>query len=216
MYYVPVGGDIQILAANDAGKIYVYESESWTEVWSGLSTNGVLRWVHFAHKLVICNGYDPLLSWDGTTMQVIQEFITDTSANLTYLNSTTFTIESEADLYATGTAIKADLNGTEVASTVASVTGTAPITVTLTDAVLTSELSAVKYAARPLTFNYIYAAHDRLWGFGLGQLKAHGYSDNIDRNRVYYTYGVNDETRWHNEAGYLILPQHNLFAGNVG
>lgn len=203
MYYVPVAGDIQVLAANDAGKIYVYDSETWTEIYSGLNTNGLIRWVHFAHKLIICNGFDPLLSWDGSVMSVIEEFITDSSANLTYVNSTTLTIDSEATLYAVGTTIKADLNGTEVESTVASVSGTTTITVTLNDAILTSDLSAVSYAARPLTFNYIYAAHDRLWGFGTGQLKASSYSNNVDRNRVYYTYGINGETKWHDSAGNL-------------
>jgi hypothetical protein len=204
MFYITLGGDLQILAATDDGKISLKVGTAWQEVYNGLNTQGTVRWTHFAGRLVLCNGLDDPLSWDGSAMRVIEQKVVDKGANLTFVSSTQFSIESDAAFYAPGTEVRARLGGsTFVTSTVASVTGTTPLTVTLNDAVLTNTLDQVEFTVRPPRFSYIYAAHDRLWGFGNGALKAAGFSDSADRSRVFYTAGLNDETAWYDADGLL-------------
>jgi hypothetical protein len=204
MFYITAAGDLQILAATDDGKIYLKSGATWQEVYAGLNIQGTVRWTHFAGRLVLCNGLDDLLSWDGMTLRVVEQKIVDKGANLTFVSSTQFSIESDAAFYPIGTEVRARLGGsTFVTSTVASTSGTNPVTVTLSDAVLTSVLDQVEFTARPPKFSYIHAAHDRLWGFGGGPLKASGFSDSVDRSRVFYTAGLNDETVWYDENGLL-------------
>lgn len=202
MYYINQSGVVQVLAVNTTGYIYLQDGSTWTQQYSGLDTTGLVRWTHFAGKLIICNGIDPVLVWDGTTVTEIFEYIEDTASGLTYSSSTEFQIDSDAELYAVGSKVQARLgSGNFVESTVASVSGSGTITVTLNDAVLTASLDEIYFEAKPPTFAYVYAAHDRLWGFGSGPLKAEGLSGNVERTRVYYTFGVNDETAWHNTSG---------------
>ncbi len=201
--YVPVGAAMQLLAITDDGKIHRHDDPSWTQIYSGLDTDAHVRSTHFAARLVLCNGVDPLLSWDGTTMRVVEEYVTDAGANLTYISGTQFSIDSDAALYSVGTQVRADLGGgTLVTSTVSAVSGSGTITVTLADSVLTGGLTTVEYMAQPPRFNAVYAAHDRLWGFGTGAISAN-LSTDVDRLRVYYTHGVNDETAWRNDDGLL-------------
>ena len=126
-----------------------------------------------------------------------------------FVSSTQFSIESDAFYYGVGSSVKARLGtGVYVTSTVASVTGEGTITVTLDDAVLTSALDEVAFTVKPPPFNYIYPAHDRLWGFGQGSLKVDGFGASVDRSRVYYTDGLNDECGWYDEEG--VLPSINI------
>ncbi|PIZ31051.1 MAG: hypothetical protein COY40_03005, partial [Alphaproteobacteria bacterium CG_4_10_14_0_8_um_filter_53_9] len=71
------------------------------------------------------------------------------------------------------------------------------VTVVLDTAVLDATLSAVAYTATPPPFGRIYAAHDRLWGFGeVGAARG-------DAARVYFTSGFNDPSAWFDAEGNL-------------
>ena len=202
MYYITQLGDIQLLAFCDNGKIYLKNGDSWDEKLSGLGVDSIIRWAHFAGKLIVCNGVDDLVSWDGTAFSTVKEFVLDNSINLTYISTTSFSIESEEALYAVGTPVKARLgSGVYVESTVATVSVSGDVvTVTIDDSVLTSSLDEIHYEAKPPQFAYIYSAHDKLWGFGKGPLKANSYTGGVERNFVYYTSGFNDETAWHDNG----------------
>ena len=202
MYFIPQGGDVQILAATSSGKIYLKNEDDWDEKLAGLDASGTLRWTHFDGRLILCNGVDDVVAWNGTTFETVYEYVQDSSANLTYVDSTTFTIDGDMVDYPVGYKVKARLGaGIEVESTVASSTGTGTITVTLDDAVLTNALDEIYFESRPPKFAFVYAAHDRLWGFGKGPLKADSFSDDVDRNRVFYTAGVNNNTDWYDIDG---------------
>ncbi|MDD9911576.1 MAG: hypothetical protein OXR68_04275 [Alphaproteobacteria bacterium] len=204
MHYIKGDGTVQILAATADGKIYLKDGSTWQEVYSGLDTDGTIRWTHFAGRLVICNGVDDLISWDGTSFSIVQQSIVDAGANLTYLTPTTFSIESDAAFYQPGTTVQARLGGsTYVNSTVASVSGAGTITVVLNDTVLTNVLNEVSFTAKPPKFAYVYPAHDRLWGFGEGPLQPDSFGTDVDRSRIYYTAGLNDETAWRDTDGLL-------------
>ena len=187
---------MQLFVATDAGKIYRLSGSSWVQVWSGLNGAGVVRTVTFGGRLLLCNGLDDVLAWDGTSWGVVSKLVADTAAGLTYVSATQFSINSTASFYAVGTVVRAKLSGGYVTGTV-SVVGTAGnvVTVTLASGVLNNTLSEVAFTVKPPKFAALVAVHDRLWGFGKGALSP-TMSGDVDRLRVYYTYGVNDYTAW--------------------
>lgn len=205
MHHIGASGEVQILAYTDVGSIHLQKEDgTWELKKSGLNISGKVRYTHFAGKLIVCNGVNPVMSWNGTEFTDVKEWVKDIATGLAFVNTTTFTIESDESLYAVGTPLKFDLNGTEVTSTVLSTSVAGDVlTVTISDAVLTSDLSDVSIEMKPPTFQYVYAAHDRLWGFGNGALKANAFSASVERTFVYYTFGVNAETAWRNESASL-------------
>ena len=205
MHYVPPSGDIQILAVSDSGCIYLKDDDNWVEKFSGLNSAGKVRWVHYAGKLIICNGLDPVMSWDGDTVSIIHEYVQENGDNLTFVNSTTFTVESGAVFYTVGKELKVTLEeGVTVNGTVSSVSQLGSVTtVTVDEPILTANLSLVEFKEYPPKFNNLYAAHDRLWGMGTGSLKAETFSNSADRTFVFYTDGLGDENKWRDETGSL-------------
>lgn len=195
MSYMAASG-LQILVSTNVGKIYRLNGTSWVQVWSGLDGNGVVRTVTFDGKLLLCNGINHVLAWDGTAWSEVSAFVTDAAAGLTYVSATQFTIMSMAEMYPVGRRVRATLASGEVVATISSVSvsGTT-LTVTLGTAVLNNTLSAVAFEVKPPKVAVLVAAHDRLWGFGKGPVSAAMRGD-VDRLRVYYTYGVNDYTAW--------------------
>lgn len=208
--FVKVGVGTQLLAVTAAGKIYLQNGSGWDEVWTGLNTAGVPRIIPFGGRLVLCNGYDNLLVWDGTAWREIAEFVTDLATGLTYVSATQFSIESDAVLYPVGSKVRARLGvGTYVEATVSAVgTVGSVVTVTLASSMLTGALDQVAYTAKPPKLAYLYAAHDRLWGFGKGPLSAGALSADVDRTRVFYSFGMNNPDTWHDADG--VVPSFNL------
>lgn len=205
MHYVPPSGAIQILAVSDNGEIYLKENESWVLKFNGLNSNGKVRWVHYAGKLIICNGLDPVMSWDGENIKIIHEFVPENGANLTYVDSTSFTVESSEVFYKIGKELKVILEeGIAENVTVTAVNQSGLVTtVTIAEPVLTASLSKVEFKEYPPKFNNLYAAHDRLWGIGTGSLKAETFSNSADRTFAFYTDGLGDESKWRDETGSL-------------
>lgn len=191
---------LQLLVTTDAGKIYKLDGSSWELVWSGLDGTAVVRTVTFGGKLLLCNGVDDVLAWDGTAWQKVASFVTDAASGLTYVSATQFSIASTIDVYAVGNHVRATLASGEVEAVISAVSETAGVvTVTLASGVLDSTLSAVAFEVKPPRVAMLVAAHDRLWGFGKGPLQATMRGD-VDRLRVYYTYGVNDYAAWPDPA----------------
>ncbi len=195
MSYMASAG-LQLLVATSAGKIYRLNGGSWVQVWSGLEGGAVVRTVTFDGKLLLCNGVNNVLAWDGTAWSEVASFVTDAAAGLTYVSATQFSIASTVEVYPVGSRVRATLSSGEVVSTVTAVSVSgSTVTVTLASAILNNTLSAVAFEVKPPKVAALVAAHDRLWGFGKGPLSAAMRGD-VDRLRVYYTYGVNDYTAW--------------------
>lgn len=210
MPYMHSSGDLQILAGGNNGSIYLLQNGLWNEVYSGLNILGKLRWVQFAGKLVISNGLDDLIRWDGTHMAPITQWVDDIAPGLSYVDAHTVTIHSTAALYPTEAPVRLSLGVGQFAFTrvtaLSAVDGV--LTLTLADPVATDQITALAYQTKPPRFQYIYAAHDKLWGMGEGALKAQGFSASATRTTVFYTDGFNDETAWYNPEG--TLPFINL------
>ncbi|MCA3244382.1 MAG: hypothetical protein INF43_03630 [Alphaproteobacteria bacterium] len=200
---------LQLLCATDAGKLYRQNGSAWHLLYSGLNPTGQPQAVLFGGKLVLCNGFDPLVHYDGATVSVVERLVRDAGANLTLLGGTQFRLDSQATLYPTGSTVRLKVNGTDVLATVqnASQSGV-QTTVTLTAAVLAASLTEAWFTVRPPAFSQLAVAHDRLWGFGAGGFGP-SLGSGAERLRVYYTHGVNDPAAWPDPATGLI-PSLNL------
>jgi hypothetical protein len=210
MSYQAAGG-LQLMVATDAGKIYRLEGGDWVEVWSGLDPAGTIRTVTFGGRLLLCNGIDEVLAWDGSAWAAVCTLVQEQAAGLTYVNGTTFRVLGDPAFYPAGSVVKAELGSptTTVQAHVVSATlvGTT-LTVVLDASVLTGALSKVYFTVKPPKVAYLAAVHDRLWGFGKGPLSA-AMSGDVDRLRVFYTYSPNDFTAWPDpETG--VVPSLNL------
>lgn len=205
MHYVPPSGQVQILAVSSAGSIYLLEGESWQVKYSGLNPQGKVRWVHFAGKLVFCNGLDAVMSWNGETVEVVCEYIQEQGGNLLYVSENTFSVESDAALYPAGKELRLEnAAGDVVEAVVASASQSGNVTtVTVQADVVDSTLTSVALKEYPPKFQHLYAAHDRLWGMGTGPLQANQFSNNADRTFAFYTAGFGDESHWRDETGAL-------------
>lgn len=208
MSYMAAGG-LQLLVTTDAGKIYRLDTGGWTQVWSGLEGSAVVRTVTFDGRLLLCNGVDNVLAWDGTACSEVAAFVNDAASGLAFVSATQFTIAGTVEVYPVGGRVRATLTAGEVVATVAAVSMSgAMVTVTLDAAVLDNTLSVMAFEVKPPKVAVLVAAHDRLWGFGKGPLSAALRGD-VDRLRVYYTYGVNDYTAWP-DPGTGSIPSVNL------
>lgn len=200
---------LQLLCATDAGKLYRQNGSAWQLLYSGLNPNGQPQAVLFGGRLVLCNGQDPLLQYDGNTISLVERLVRDVGANLTLLSTTQFRLESQAALYPAGSTVRMKVNGADVIATVQSASqSSAQTTVTLTTAVLAAPLTEAWFTVRPPTFGQLAVAHDRLWGFGVGGFGP-TLGSNPDRLRVFYTHGVNNPAAWPDPAT-GIIPSLNL------
>jgi hypothetical protein len=193
-------GGLQLLGVTDAGKIYRQDGSNWQLLYSGLNPAGVPQGVLFGGKLILCNGYDTLLQYDGSSLTPISKLVRDAGANLKYLSPTKLQIESQVSLYPVGSTVRVKVNGTNLTATVASASqNDTQTTITLTTEVLAESLSEVWFTVQPPAFGQLAVAHDRLWGFGVGGFGP-TLGSGVDRLRVYYTHGVNDPAAWPDPA----------------
>lgn len=208
--YITSNGEQQILALSTTGAMHLQTAGGWQQVYTGLSTQGTLRSTYFAGLLIIVNGIDDVLVWDGSTMQPLVQHWPEIGINLTYISSTQFSIESDISFYNSGSTLTAGFaDGTSATGTISSVTeANGVLTVTLTSGVLQSDLADMTLHFKPPPFASVYAAHDRLWGFGRGPLEPTDFNADVDRTRVFYTHGVNDAYAWYSPTG--VLPNINL------
>jgi hypothetical protein len=199
----------QLLAYTDAGKIYCQNGAAWVQLYSGLNPLGVPMGVLFAGRLVLCNGFDAVLQYNGSTITPVEKLVRDAGANLTLLAPNQLRIDSQASLYPPTSQVRVKVNGADVLGTVQTATQSgAQTTVTLSANILVAPLTEVWFTVRPPTFAQLAVAHDRLWGFGAGGLGP-TLGTSPDRLRVFYTHSVNEVAGWPDPAT-GIIPSLNL------
>lgn len=205
-------GTFKLLAVTDAGIIYSSDAAltTWTEERTGLDTDGTYRFAYFDQKLIIVNGLDPNMVWDGTSVDDIAEFVTDDLAGtFAKVDSDTFTFTDGAlrgtTDYPAGRNIKLFMVGgsTAVDAIVLSSSGTVGMTITVnltTSAITGAVIDDVLYEDSPPPFSFIYAAHVRLWALSGGELKARSFRD-LEGDKsltIYYTENTNNVNGWFN------------------
>jgi len=207
-------GTFKLVVATDAGKIYTSNTglTAWTATKTGLTTTGTYRFAYFDSKLVIVNGIDNNMYYDGTSIVDISEFVDDSLAGVfTKVDADTFTFTDGASRgttdYPAGRKVRLymDSSATYVSAVVLSSTGTTggTITVNLTTSAITGTvIDAVWYEDKPPPFSFIYAAHNRLYALSGGELKARTYR-NLDTSSnltVFYTDSTNNVNGWFNQT----------------
>lgn len=209
LFTYPYNGQTQLLAWSAAGKIYRQNGAAWVLLKAGLNVNGMPQGVIFAGRLVLCNGLDTVMQYDGVSITDVETRVVDAGASLTRISNSQFSIASDAAFYPAGSTVALTISGAEVLAVVANATQAGAVTtVTLTTSPMTVAPTQVKFTVKPPAFGAVAVAHNRLWGFGAG-----GFTPNLksgpDTMRLYYTHSVNNAQGWPDPAT-GIIPSLNL------
>ena len=130
---LPIEGVTINSVAFSQGSIYVYDLLSSTlgvVLKTGLSVGCVPRSVTFLNTLLICNGVDKVLRWDGVTLSEVVDFVKeDTAINFNRIDNTHFSFSlspQKADVfditkYQNNNQIQLKINGVTTTTTVVNI-----------------------------------------------------------------------------------------------
>lgn len=207
--YFPDSEGIEITNISySVGQIYVYDYVQ--DTFSGILRNGLAvacipRAAFFQKKLLICNGVDKVLYWDGDNLGEVVDFVKETKAqtfiridnnNFSFVSLTGFV----GNKYFAGNLIELKIGGVTTQLTITVVNIVANLVTITTTEILPAfvEMIELFYQDWPPRFNYIFSGTDRLWALGPGAAGIQ-WRDADDALRVYYTYLPNTTTDWFNE-----------------
>jgi len=210
------GGDPDFEIWVERGAIYKIESGAYSEnpLKSDLDPNVIPISSQFKNFLFMCNGVDPVLTYDGTeiknaqgTLSLVLTEISNVARVFTLKFSNQFLASVTDNIYP---AANISLSYSEIGNVlqeviVSSITFSEPngegiVTATLTvDRDPIENVNGIVYKTDiPLAFSYVYLAQDRMWALGPGRpikdiFRSFGYSTS-----VYYSYKVDDPEGWFN------------------
>jgi len=209
--FFPAGGVLVIQSVWYAvGVLYAYDFESHTftpALKTGLSVACMPRSAYFQQTLLICNGVDRVLAWDGTTLQEVVDFVKEKQANtFNRIDDTHFSFIKLAGFdgtkYAVGNLIQLNVNGVSSTLTITNTTVVNTLVTITTQENLPAftgqDRVELFYRDWPPRFNYLFAGTDRLWALGEGAAGIE-WRTHDQALRVYYTYEPNTITNWFNE-----------------
>ena len=188
------------------GKIYLYDlkAQTTTLLKEDLAIHSVPRSVFFKNHLVICNGVNRMMMWDGATLQVIEDFVAEQAGQFTRLDnkrvSFTKTDSFEIGKYQNNNLIQLKVNG--VISTLEVVDAAVnEDVVTLTTQEDLPQFTGqdqveLFYRDFPPAFSYLFVLHNRLWALGEGAV---GLEYRPDPMTVYFAYRPESLTHWFDE-----------------
>lgn len=150
------------------GELYrlIVSTRNIQKIYEGLRVDCIPRAVPFVQKLILCNGLDPLLEWNGDQISVIFEWVKEKASNIAKHGDHTlrFTCNLNPHKYLTATSVFFNAHEFQIANkTVADNS----VTLTLTEPVGHLPVQ-IFYKAFPPRCNFLYVAQDRLWGLGQG------------------------------------------------
>jgi hypothetical protein len=195
--------------SNSSGYIKIYDLRTNAILAGGNQTLGNLsvacvpRCEFFAGVLWICNGVDPIMTWDGSVLQIYKEYVKANATAFSRTDNTHFTFVKDSlfniTKYQNNNTINLVINGVTSNYTVSNVSVVGDV-VTITT---TTNLSAfvgtdnieLFYADMPPRFSYMRVYNDRLWCLGEGAVSL-SYRAPNQALTVYYSY-----TTWN-----LLLP----------
>lgn len=212
MEYRNSSGELKLLTYVSDGSIRILNESTgaWTTLISGLTTGGNPRWVHFNEKLIIADGVNPLMSYNGTTLAAIKEWVVDfdrasgdglaTASTQTDTNTFTVTVGTGRTDYAIGQRVRVTFaTAGAVIGTITGVSGTTTQTIDVSGTPFpnpSETINRVEYEHTAPAFSDIYTEHNRLWALSEGQTKANTYRATTNAMKVYYTTSVNNESTW--------------------
>jgi hypothetical protein len=190
------------------GTLYSYDLSSHTlspPLKQNLCVACVPRHATFIGTLIICNGVDRVLSWDGTILGDVFDFVQAQTTTLTRIDTRHFSLALSPTFnlsdYVLGNRLQIKINGITTETTMAArVLNNQTLTITTTTDVpnFVQGQTSLFYQAWPPRFNYLFVAHDRLWALGEGAVGL-DYRTPYEALRVYYTQKTNTVTGWFNE-----------------
>jgi hypothetical protein len=191
-----------------SASIYVYDLE--TNILNGplkqnLAVGCIPRGVLFLNQLVLCNGVDRILSYDGTDLSELYDFVKDPVTGLTRDGNQQLSFDRKAgedySRYSMGSKIQLVINGTVFQTTLTAFVETTQKVMLAVANVLpqfVQNQTFLFYQAFPPAFNYLYVAYDRLWALGPGAAGLE-YRNAEEAMRVYFMYKSNSLTDWFDE-----------------
>lgn len=196
------------------GNIYFYDFSTSTlsGILAGnLSIGVVPRYITFQNTLLICNGVDPIMSWDGTTLQPVIDMVKETASNFNWIDATHFSFQCQANFiiqkYQNNNTINVSINGNITTTTVSNVSVVNNIVTVTTNNNIPrftgQNVVALFYADQPPPFNFMFVAHDRIWALGTGAVGLE-YRSPDQAMLVYYANQPNSVTKWFNEQTKLV------------
>lgn len=198
------------------GSIYSFDFASETlsaQLMTGLSVTTVPRSCPFPDVIIIYNGIDKLMSWNGTTLEVIIDFVKEIGTNFNWIDATHFSFLTPENFiiekYFDQAQIRLSINGTVTSTTVASIMQPIDIATIATEDPIpefTGEDEVILYYGDyPPPFSYLYPAHDRIFALAPGAISLK-YRDPEEALKVFFTNQPNSYTAWYDE-----LTKHVLF-----
>jgi hypothetical protein len=207
-HFPSVDGQIQFIAFTQSGKIFKRtESSIWQQIYDNLAENSDITTAMFANKMVIANGVDNMLSYDGTEVKTIKQYISQSKFNFEISSNSSLKTDVFAENVPIGRNVKVRFTDNEEIKT--KVTNITPsidkgfIILHFADEIITKEVEDVFYELVAPKLARVYAAHDRLWAMGNEKFNINSYSLNVDKSRIYYTDITNDESSWYDDEGNL-------------
>lgn len=208
----PAGDVVIISISYPVGRIYSYdykENQFSGILRDGLSVDCIPRGIIFNQLLLICNGVDRILEYNGDTVIDVYDFVKEvyvqnqafTRNTANQLQFTSFGIFS-IEKYAPGNLIKLNVNRASYVLTIAAsqeIDNTVTIdTVGALPAFGEGDDVELFYRDWPLPFNYLYAGPDRVWALGPGPAGI-GFREPDYAMKVYFTYLSDSVLHWFNE-----------------
>lgn len=163
---------------------------------TNLSIACVPRAEYFARKLWVCNGVDPIMTWDGATLEIYEEQVKEQANSFNRIDNRNFSFVPtgafDISKYQGGKSLRLTvLNVGEVTSVVLSIAQVGNVvSVNVSDdlpAFTGANRVELFYFDRPPAFSYMKAAHDRLWCLGEGAVSL-SYRIPDLAMRFYYSY----------------------------
>jgi hypothetical protein len=223
---VPIEGVTLNRLSYSRGSLFVYDFQ--TKSLSGplkrnLSVGCVPRSVTFLNKLLICNGVDKVLIWDGETLSEMVDFVKEEAAEeFARVNDRVFSFRlkphhaSLFDItkYEHQNQIHLSIQGALTRTSVSTITVEGDRVTITTDTVLPAFVNpiALFYRDWPPAFSFLLVAHNRLWALGTGAVGLN-YRDPDQALRVYFSYHSNTITGWFNPTTKTV-PSINLAEGH--
>ena len=207
-HYPTVNGDMQFLAFTQSGKVFRrLENTQWSEIYSNITAHSQINTTMFANKMIIANGVDSLLSYDGESVKKINQYISQKKFSFEIASNSSLKTDVFAENFPKDRKVKIKFtDNTQVETTVSHTSASLTdgfIILHFNDQVIDKDVEDVSYQLVAPSFARVYSAHDRLWAIGNKPFDLNKFSDDVDRTRVYYTDLTNDETGWFDDEGNL-------------
>lgn len=214
MEYRTSAGALKFLVYCDDGSIRLLNegTGAYTSLIAGLTTGGNPRSVAFNEKLIIADGVNPLMAYDGSALAAIKEWVVDyngpgsgglaSAASQTDTNTFTITVAAGRDDYSIGQRVRVTFaSAGAVTATISAVSGSGTLTIDVSGAPFPSPsetINKVEYEFTAPAFSDIYAEHNRLWALSEGETLPNTWRATAHAMKVFYTDATNNEAAWVN------------------